>query len=45
MSIGIAVWTPGHETMEQLVARADAAMYQAKRAGKGGYAIAPVGAS
>jgi diguanylate cyclase (GGDEF)-like protein/PAS domain S-box-containing protein len=42
MSIGIAVWTPGHESMEQLLARADGAMYQAKRAGKGGYAIAPV---
>jgi diguanylate cyclase (GGDEF)-like protein len=41
MSIGIAVWEPGHETLELLLARADAAMYEAKRGGKGNYAIAP----
>ena len=41
MSIGIAVWTPGSESLEQILVRADAAMYDAKRAGKGGFAMAP----
>jgi diguanylate cyclase (GGDEF)-like protein len=41
MSIGIAVWVPGQESVAQLLARADAAMYEAKRMGKGGYAVAP----
>jgi len=33
LSIGLAEWTPG-ETPEQFIARADAAMYQAKREGR-----------
>ena len=42
MSIGIAAWTPeSHEPLDTLLARADHAMYQAKHAGKGAYAIAP----
>ena len=42
MSIGIAVWQPNaDENMDQLMARADLAMYQAKRGGKGAFAIAP----
>ncbi|TAL02130.1 MAG: diguanylate cyclase [Rhodospirillaceae bacterium] len=45
MSIGIAVWAPGAETLEGLLARADAAMYEAKRAGKGNFSIAPAGAT
>ena len=40
-SIGLALWTPGQEKLDQLLARADAAMYDAKRGGKGRYAIAP----
>ncbi len=38
-SIGIALWTPGDEKLDHLLARADAAMYQAKRGGKGRYAV------
>jgi diguanylate cyclase (GGDEF)-like protein/PAS domain S-box-containing protein len=47
MSIGIAVWLPkAGENIDQLMARADAAMYQAKRGGKGAFAIAqPAGIS
>jgi diguanylate cyclase (GGDEF)-like protein len=42
LSIGIAVSeTEGAETLEELVARADRAMYRAKRAGKGGFALLP----
>jgi len=42
ISIGVAVVEPPQsETPEQLVARADAAMYRAKEAGKGGVAVAP----
>jgi len=41
MSIGIAVWQPAaDESVDQLMARADAAMYRAKRAGKGNFVIA-----
>ncbi len=41
MSIGIAAWDPhGHEELDGLLARADAAMYQAKRGGKGSFTIA-----
>lgn len=42
MSIGIAAWERGTgETLDGLLARGDAAMYEAKRGGKGKYAIAP----
>jgi diguanylate cyclase (GGDEF)-like protein/PAS domain S-box-containing protein len=42
MSIGIAVWQPAaRESVDQLMARADGAMYQAKRGGKGAFAVAP----
>jgi diguanylate cyclase (GGDEF)-like protein/PAS domain S-box-containing protein len=41
MSIGIAAWDPaGDETLDGLLARGDAAMYKAKRGGKGSYTIA-----
>ncbi len=41
-SIGIAVFDPASgETLDALVARADAAMYAAKRGGKGTIAVAP----
>jgi diguanylate cyclase (GGDEF)-like protein/PAS domain S-box-containing protein len=41
ISIGLALIEPGSgESPEQLVARADAAMYRAKAAGKGGVAVA-----
>lgn len=41
-SIGIAVFDPASdETLDALVARADAAMYEAKRGGKGTIAVAP----
>ena len=42
MSIGIATWShDSSETLDALLARADAAMYEAKRGGKGNFAIAP----
>lgn len=42
ISLGLAQAEPGSgETPEQLVARADDAMYRAKAAGKGGLAVAP----
>ncbi len=41
VSIGIAVYDPSSdEGLESLVARADAAMYEVKRAGKSGYYVA-----
>jgi len=46
-SVGVAAWEPGSgEDMSHLLARADAAMYQAKARGKCGWAVAgPAGAS
>jgi diguanylate cyclase (GGDEF)-like protein/PAS domain S-box-containing protein len=42
MSIGISVWTPETgEDLDSLLARGDAAMYDAKRGGKGTFTIAP----
>ncbi len=42
MSIGIAVWHPqDSDDMDGLLARADEAMYHAKRGGKGSFSIAP----
>ncbi|WP_042442409.1 sensor domain-containing diguanylate cyclase [Azospirillum sp. B510] len=42
LSIGIAVHSPGRgETVRELTERADAAMYHAKKSGKGHYALAP----
>ena len=40
LSIGVAITAAG-ETVDALVARADAAMYHAKRAGKAGFSVAP----
>jgi diguanylate cyclase (GGDEF)-like protein/PAS domain S-box-containing protein len=41
-SLGVAVYQPGsHETLEEMVVRADTAMYQVKREGKGSWRIAP----
>jgi len=41
MSIGIAAWDPNAtEDLDGLLARADGAMYQAKRSGKGSFTIA-----
>lgn len=41
-SIGVAVHDPAFpESQEQMIARADAAMYTVKRGGKQGYALAP----
>lgn len=41
-SLGIAAYDPDSgETLDDLVARADAAMYAVKRDGKGGYRVAP----
>ena len=46
VSIGIAVLDPASgETLEQLIARADAAMYQAKETGKASCAVAPPAAA
>jgi diguanylate cyclase (GGDEF)-like protein/PAS domain S-box-containing protein len=40
LSLGIAMTVPGSgETLKQLIARADAAMYEVKRTGKGNYYI------
>ena len=40
MSIGIATrWPAGSETIEDLFQRADVAMYQAKRAGRGQWRV------
>ena len=42
VSIGLAVWMPQSvESQSDLVARADAALYDAKKNGKGRFAIAP----
>lgn len=41
LSIGIAVHRVGYETVQELTDRADSAMYDAKKRGKGHYAIAP----
>jgi len=42
MSIGIAAWERGTgESLDGLLARGDAAMYEAKRGGKGKFTIAP----
>lgn len=42
MSLGIAIHDPTlPETLDDLMARADAAMYEVKRKGKGSYAVAP----
>ncbi|MCW2235879.1 sensor domain-containing diguanylate cyclase [Azospirillum canadense] len=41
LSIGIAVHRPGRETVQELTDRADSAMYDAKKRGKGHYAFAP----
>lgn len=41
LSVGIAVHNPGGmETLDDLMARADHAMYRVKHAGKGGFAVA-----
>jgi len=41
MSIGLAAWDPNaNEDLDGLLARADGAMYQAKRGGKGSFTIA-----
>ncbi len=44
LSIGISISAPD-EDMSRLLARADHAMYQVKRAGKGGFAVAPLPAA
>lgn len=46
LSVGLAVYAPREpETMAELLARADAAMYEVKQNGKGSYALArPAGA-
>ena len=42
VSIGVAALDPtGSESLDDLITRADAAMYGAKRGGKGAYAVAP----
>ncbi len=44
VSLGIAVYGPRTgETLDDLLARADAAMYDVKHAGKGGFRLAPPG--
>jgi diguanylate cyclase (GGDEF)-like protein len=41
ISVGVAIYDPAaNEPLEDLLARADAAMYTAKKAGKGGYRMA-----
>jgi diguanylate cyclase (GGDEF)-like protein len=42
LSVGVAVYMPGEaETTAELLARADEAMYEVKRRGKGSYEVAP----
>jgi diguanylate cyclase (GGDEF)-like protein/PAS domain S-box-containing protein len=42
LSVGIAIYDPAHqESFQDLVSRADEAMYGVKNSGKGGYLIAP----
>lgn len=42
ISIGLAIFDPASgETLEEVMARADGAMYTVKRAGKGGISVAP----
>jgi diguanylate cyclase (GGDEF)-like protein len=42
LSVGLAIFKPAEtETVAELLARADAAMYEVKRNGKGSYAVAP----
>jgi diguanylate cyclase (GGDEF)-like protein/PAS domain S-box-containing protein len=42
LSVGVAVYDPqSEETLDELLARADVAMYSVKRRGKGGYEMAP----
>jgi len=42
ISVGVAIYSPEYdETLDGLVSRADAAMYDIKKAGKGGFIIAP----
>ncbi len=42
ISVGVAVYDPAQgETLDDLLARADAAMYAVKHAGKGGFHVAP----
>jgi diguanylate cyclase (GGDEF)-like protein/PAS domain S-box-containing protein len=44
MSLGLAAWLPdAAEGVDQLMARADQAMYDAKRAGKGSFVVAAPG--
>ncbi|TWA71397.1 PAS domain S-box-containing protein/diguanylate cyclase (GGDEF)-like protein [Azospirillum brasilense] len=42
LSIGIAVHRVGRESLQELTDRADSAMYDAKKRGKGHYAVAPL---
>ena len=43
LSVGVAVYDPDFgEEPEDMLARADAAMYVVKKAGKGGYHLAPL---
>ena len=42
ISVGVAIYSPEYdESLDGLVSRADAAMYDIKKAGKGGFVIAP----
>ncbi|MCG8510054.1 MAG: sensor domain-containing diguanylate cyclase [Rhodospirillales bacterium] len=42
LSVGVAVFDPeSEESLDELLARADVAMYSVKRRGKGGYEMAP----
>ena len=47
LSVGVAIFDPDDdESLDDMLARADAAMYEAKKAGKGGYKMAaPVAAA